>query len=649
MNARETIERLLRSAEGIEYRPSQIEAAVAIYDACLAAKPLIVEAGTGTGKTLAYLLAFHLLLKEHPGARLCVATYTRALQDQICAKDLPFIKAILGDLFPFRFGVAYGSGNYLCRYRFDRFTPELSRKEEWERLNAWAEDTREGLFQEIELHPSVREEINRDPELCLRRRCPSYAECFYYRNRSRLRKMNLVVLNHHLLFSSIAAGGESLPAFDFLVLDEAHQVEEVATAYFQTEISRRKTVRFLESVSRGRRNLLRSSSLPPDAVEELSRLIGTFEKEFLSWFDTLAEFAGDGDKTRVREPLELDASLLERSADEIRMALERRQDEAESGDGDDESSVLLQAIGRRIAAIRAAVREFIDRKHPDDIYTIERARADLLFRIVPLSVAERFQSSVLDKMTSVIFTSATLSVGSTFEYFQSLVSTSKEPMDGLICPQIFDFKSNVMLYVPEPGHEVHEDPEAIAAEVRAFAELTDGGMFVLFTNNAVMREVHGLLADSIEQPVLVQEPSVSNYQLVERFLRTPRAVLLGNMSFWQGVDIPDNRLRCVVITRLPFRVPSDPVVEARSEYWEREKGSGFAHYALPKAVIMLKQGFGRLVRGSGDHGIVAVLDTRLRTKSYGKIFFRSLPQVDVVSSREPLEVFLAGKRGKSGG
>jgi len=640
MNIKRKLKEIFKNAKGLELREPQIDAADSIYKALLSNTPFILEAGTGTGKTLAYLLAFYFILKKDPNGRFAVATYTKTLQDQIFNKDLPLLKTILKDDFPFSFASAFGSNNYLCIYRFNHFTPELAERNIWEKVSEWSDITIEGLFNEIEIPLALREEINRDPELCLKKRCPFYFECFYYRNRQILRKSNLIILNHHLLFASFSTETESLPNIDYLVIDEAHQIEDVATTFFQSELSYQKTIKFLVTTFKGRNSLIKTSDLPEHIVSQILEQVSEYEKYFSIFFEEVANFLGQEEKIRVKNSLPFSHKYLTESYEKITCFIEQQKKDIE----DEDALALLEKIKISFDRINETLKKFIEREIPDDIYTIEKSKSDIVIKVIPLTIANIFEKTIINRLKSVIFTSATLSVNGEFNFFQSVISSGKDKIPSLICPQIFDFKKNVILYIPENDSEIHEDAFSITQEIIQLTSLTDGHAFVLFTSNSMLNDVYKILKDSLKFPLLVQDNSVSNYQLISKFITIPNAVLLGNMSFWQGVDIPENRLRCVIITRLPFKVPSDPVVEARFEYFENLTGNGFFNYSLPRAVIMLKQGFGRLVRGSDNYGIVSILDTRLKTRSYGRVFFSSLPEVKIVSDLKEVASFLDEKK-----
>lgn len=640
METRQTISAILRSAEGLEYRPGQVRAAEAVHKALTEPHHLLLEAGTGTGKTLAYLLAIHLALEDDPDRRFCVATYTRTLQEQILSKDLPLLRRLLGrsDL---QAAVAYGSANYLCLLRFAA-SSALSSEELFpsSHLRTWARTTRTGLFREIALPHSLRREICRDPDSCLRQRCPHYDRCFFYRSRRKLHESDLMVVNHHLLFCHLATGGEALPEFDGLIVDEAHQVEDVATSLFRLEVSLLRTRRLLAKVGG---ELRKTVEMAEGGVKGLFRRpLKELEKEVQDWFERLRrEVRPPPEGTvRLQEGLAVDAAGVVAAAERVELLLQKQELGRKTSE---EAAMALRRAREGVARIREGIRTFLERPRPEDIYLVESSsrdhEPDLRVAVVPITVADLIQTGLLDRVGSVVFVSATLSTAGRFDHFRSLVSTCPEAIRELSVPHGFDFRSHVLLYVPEADREFHEDAEAIVEEVERFASVVPGGIFVLFTNHTVLQKAAASARGRLRRPLLVQDSAVPSHALLETFRRSEDAVLFGNQSFWQGVDVPENRLRCVIITRLPFPVPTDPVVEARSAWYTRTTGSGFLNYALPKAVTMLRQGFGRLMRGKDDHGVVAVLDTRLRSRPYGRVFLDSLPDVRMVSDFEEVRRF----------
>jgi ATP-dependent DNA helicase DinG len=344
------------------------------------------------------------------------------------------------------------------------------------------------------------------------------------------------------------------------------------------------------------------------------------------------------DRLRVKAPVAYDTDPLKGAVADARKLLKNL--ERSLPEEMEEFSAEAENIAKFLDSLVDGARSFVTHDRPDDIYIVERTARDVTVRIVPLTVGPLFEQNILERFRSVVFTSATLSVGGSFEHFRSVISEGKRDIRSVIAPPVFDFRSKVRLYVPRWKAEGHADPDVLTAEICRLARLTDGGTFVLFTNTKVLNGTYEILSKALELPVLRQGQGVSNYRLIEEFKSAGNAVLLGNMTFWQGVDIAGGRLRSVIITHLPFRVPTDPVIEARGEHFQRLNGNSFSSYYLPKAVLLLKQGFGRLVRGKDDSGFVAILDTRVMTRSYGRVFLDSLPDVPVLHDLGKLADFL---------
>ncbi|HEX2094214.1 MAG TPA: helicase C-terminal domain-containing protein [Longimicrobiaceae bacterium] len=651
----------------------------------------IAEAGTGTGKSVAYLLpAIRWALQNRE--RTVVSTNTINLQEQLVEKDLPFLRRALGE--PFRFALVKGRRNYVSirRALLARETaPALLDAEKQAELSAileWMRKTQDGSLSDLSFRPSaeVWDEVSSESDVCLRARCPHFEECFYQRARRDASAADVVVVNHHLLFSDLAVrrtqGNYTAPAvlphYRRLILDEAHNLEESATSHLGASISRRGLFRILRRLEnrgkgllpafaealRGRPDdLLARGALDHIGERLLPALEGARERAgtVFSFLEDLFKEAG-GLMVRLQDDfgrhpvwvLGLEDALegLLANLDSLLRGMELLRERV-SLDETLRSALEQQLLELRGAAnrvesagdaLRAALRP------PDDTLRMVRwmerqaerdgREGNLTLSAAPLDLSGVLREAVFQKVPSVVLTSATLATQGNFRFIRQrlgLWATDDEPrVEEAVYPSPFDYAEQTLLAVPTdlpiPAGEM--DPRHDEATVRAViehAKVSDGGLFVLFTSYRALRHVAGELRRrkiDLQWPLFVHGEG-PRAQLVERFAASGRGILLGTTSFWEGVDVPGHPLRGLVIPKLPFKVPTEPVTAARIEAIEAAGGNSFMQYMLPNAAIRLKQGFGRLIRSREDHGVVLVLDGRVAKKSYGRYFIDSLPEVPV--------------------
>ena len=625
-----------------EPRPGQRRMAAAAANVFESGGVLLAEAGTGTGKTLAYLVPAIL-----SGERVLISTGTKNLQDQIFYKDLPDLRKALG--IDFRATYMKGRGNYLCLHRFATARAEAAasllppaERGVLDQLADWAGQTRTGDRAEIEDLPdnlAVWNDIAATSENCIGTECPAYQECFVTQMRQRAAESDVVIVNHHLLCADAAvrqsAYGEVIPACKAAVIDEAHQLEDVATQYFGIALS---NYRLDELYHDGRRfvagDVAPAVELEEASVLELLNLLDGVRSDAHLFFGALAPAAAAGERTRVTadalsgvaEP----ARLLGRRLGDLAAAAARLAEPSGSTD--------LAALGRRAGELRTELAFLLAASDAAYVYFLERRGRGLFLRAAPIDVSDIIRELLIQRMESTVLTSATLTVDESFAYVRGRLGIADATEMRL--PSEFDYREQAILYLPRemppPNHP--RFTEAVASEVTALLRITRGRAFVLFTSYANLRDVHARLDPTLPYPLLVQGSSPRSV-LLREFRATPNAVLLATSSFWQGVDVAGDALSCVVIDKLPFASPGDPLTAARMEQIEMEGGNPFSDYQVPLAILTLLQGLGRLLRHRTDRGVLALLDPRLRTRGYGRRFLDSLPPAPVTYDLMPVNRF----------
>jgi ATP-dependent DNA helicase DinG len=587
---------------------------------------LIVEAGTGTGKSLAYLipLALHVVGEEE---RAVVSTYTKALQRQLTEKDLPFVRreAVPG----LRFALAFGSENYLCRRRFERLKAqeELFKEDrgEMEALLDWASRTRDGLREGTggPLWP----EVMRESDNCHGRECSEHMLCFYQKARERLRQSHIIVVNHHLYFANLASGGFLLPEFSSAVFDEAHELEDVAADYLGVEFSNMGLRHLFNSIlsEKGRGILKRLKWIEPEDRDSLKRLLESARRKANAFFREFGK-AFEEPTTRIREAGAVEDTVSEHL---IKLSLELKG--LAGATQNEEHKRDLMAIKRRSEAHAGALRAILSQELDGHVYWAENSGRYQALLATPIDVGSMRVFSGLD---SAVYTSATLATGGNFDFMRERLGLYDA--ESLLLPSPFDYREQARLYIaadlPAPNTKGFEP--MVIKRIREILEVTRGRTLVLFTSHSLLkRAADDVYVDGVE---ILRQGEADSYALVEELRSRPDTALFGTYTFWQGIDVPGEALKYVVIVRLPFAVPDEPVAEARMELLERLGRDSFMEYSLPRAAITLKQGFGRLIRSSTDTGTVCILDSRIATRGYGKFFMDSLPRVRVATELEDI-------------
>lgn len=640
---------VLCTALGLEHRAQQEKMARTVAAAMKADEPLLFEAGTGVGKSLAYLLP-GIVHAMDQSRQMIVSTHTIALQEQIDQKDLPICRRVFSaseELKPyaaFKSAVLVGKANYLCTTRLATALREkhelfqTSEHEELQRIAAWAETTAEGLRHELNPAPSpdVWELVNADSAGCSRKYCDGN-RCFYQRARARIRAANVIIVNHSLLFTHISAGGAAekgssrgvLFPDDFVVLDEAHTVPEVATEHFGLRLSSYGTDRLLKHLynPKTKRGVLQKHGdagdrqLVADAIEASHHFFAFLDERLLTKQAIV----------RVREEGFAEA-WMDPPMQALHKSVRTLADKLEDGKERDE---LLEQAGR-IKTYQTGLRQFLSIAEPEKyVYWVERSgrrQTIVTLRSAPIDVAPFLHEELLRRDTSVVFTSATLAMGGQIEPFQRRIGATKVRTAVETSP--FDYARNMRVFaatdVPLPTpQDARLAIDVLIDYIDFCTRRTKGGSLVLFTSYYDMKLVADALEpiyDGAHRPFFMQGRDHSRTELARQLREAGNGILFGTDSFWTGIDIPGDALSQVIITRLPFEVPTHPVLEARTE-WIRERGGNpFTELTLPDALIKFRQGIGRLIRKTTDRGVITLLDSRITAKPYGRLFLECLPQ-----------------------
>jgi ATP-dependent DNA helicase DinG len=636
--------RLALALDGFEARSAQLEMAAAVADVFAGGGVLLAEAGTGTGKTLAYLVPA-ILSRE----RVLISTGTKNLQEQIFFKDLPVLKETLG--IPFTATYMKGRGNYLCLHRFEALKDSVAIRSREEAMaiasiGEWSRATETGDRAEMEDLPEdfpLWPEIAATSENCLGADCPSFTDCYVTKMRQRAAESDVVIVNHHLLCADASvrqsAFGEVIPSCRYAIVDEAHQLEDVATQYFGTAVS---NYRF-DDYARDIDHAIAAKLLPRDASDALRDDIDNVRDGARLFFGSLQVLpfqaarpgqARAGAETRLR----VNAAMLERATSDA-AALVRALEavEATVAQAKDVPEDVI-ALGRRAAELKGDVRFLTRADDPGHVYYLDIRGRGVFLRASPIDVSGIIREMLLDRMTATVLTSATLSVDGRFDYVRSRLGVGQAHEARLASE--FDYTRQAILYLPKQMPDPRS-PQFVAAAGREVVEIlkrTRGRAFVLFTSYANLRQVHQLAAAELSYPILVQGTAPRS-ALLREFKATPHAVLFATSSFWQGVDVVGESLSCVIIDKLPFASPGDPITSARIEAINADGGNAFAEYQIPLAILALQQGLGRLIRHRTDRGILAILDPRLRTMGYGRRFLASLPPAPVTHDLALIDAF----------
>jgi ATP-dependent DNA helicase DinG len=639
---------LARSHPAYEFRRGQLQMAEAVEQALTEKRHLIVEAGTGTGKTLAYLLPV-----IRSGKRVIISTGTKTLQEQLFYKDIPFLQEHLGEL---RVCYMKGRANYLCRKKLYDLTdqPVLNGLEEisqFKIISDWEKTTETGDRAELSELPEggqLWSKLDARTDRCIGAECQQFDRCFITEMRRRAAESDIIIVNHHLFCADLAIkaamdrGPDAgvLPEAGVVLFDEAHELEDVAADYFGVSVS---NVR-VEELLRDTEQTLRRANLSVTQVLAASARVRGRSQFFFSLIPP-----GEG-----RFAFENRAEFLEENGDEyigFQNTLLHLYSELQNIPNKPDE---VHNLCRRVEELRVQLGFILESNAKNTVFWIERrgerrgargGQRNVFLQATPISVSDILRQTLFDHLGTAVLTSATLAVGGGFDYIRGRLGI--EHARELIVQSHFDYPSQAVLYVPPdlPDPREPQFVEKASQRVRQLLEITRGRAFCLFTSYSFMHQLYDRLLGELEFPMLLQGSAPKN-ALLEEFRMTPNAVLFATSSFWQGVDVQGEQLSCVIIDRLPFAVPNDPVVAARIKAIDEDGGNAFFEYQVPSAVISLKQGFGRLIRSLHDRGLLCLLDNRILKKQYGRVFLDSLPQYARTTDIKAVERFFgAGTSG----
>lgn len=625
--------------DGYEYRPQQIEAALAVEKALDSKQHCIVEAGTGVGKSMAYLIPAirHALV----GKKVIISTFTIYLQAQLMTKDIPFLQEIMPGR-KFKVVLMKGRGNYLCLNNYDAELAQLYLVGDTnlEKMQKWSRETETGDISELDFQFSGWSDICSDQDTCHNQQCRYFNKCFYYKMRKEAQEADIVITNHSLYFSDLAIRSVDpklgiLPDYDAVIFDEAHHLEAVATKVFGVEFSNYRIPSFLNRLRKTRGIALDTERF--QSIEELNQaLFNAFTRgprqEF--FFQDIYQYEG-------KDTVEATAKMLSTLLDGL-----SRELSDQNTDGNPELEERLSGMRRMCTRLKEEMELLFFGKSEGYFRWGERpanARAiNCFLRYTPLSVAEILGNVLWKEVDSAVLTSATLSNSGTFKYIKARLGMP-ECVEA-IEDSPFDFQTQCLLYCPKHlpfPSESGEYADMVSDEIEAIVRASQGRAFLLFTSYRMMNAVFDRLFGRLPY-TMMKQGDMSNEALVQRFLEERNGCLFGVHSFWEGVDIRGEALSCVVIDKLPFAVPDSPVNKARVDAITESGGDWFKEYSMPQAQMRLKQGFGRLIRTKDDRGVVAIMDSRLAKKSYGREFLRFLPQCPATAKMDKVREFFGG-------
>lgn len=633
-----------------EYRGGQIKMAAAVLKAFEENKHLIVEAGTGTGKTLAYLVPAIAYALKH-NKRVIISTGTKNLQEQLMEKDIPFLQKVM----PKKFKAAYmkGRSNYACLYRIKKAETQpilesLDEFDSFQQISRWSRESETGDRAELFDLPenlSYWKDINAKSDTCIGQKCVDFEPCFISRMRQSADEADIVIVNHHLFFADLNIRGNEygrvLPDYSAVIFDEAHLIEDIASDYFGFQISSFQLEELIRDVER---LPITDVQLDRNLIKQCGKIM-SFSDQFWSRF-----VQGRGQDGRF--PLlpnsfaikskkgEIDATPL----GEAYLALDTALTNLETtlSKLDDESSE-IESVVRRTRQVRFDLDFIASQAEKHYVYWLERRGRGMFLRASPIDVSALLQDKLFDKVETCILTSATLSSNGKFDFVKNRLGLENEKTESLLAPSAFNYEKQAIIYLPKtmPDPRSAEYTQVAANEIVKILQITNGRAFVLSTSNASMNALYELVSLRVNFPCFVQG-TMSKTGLLDRFKSTRNAVLFGTSSFWQGVDVRGDQLSCVIIDKLPFAVPTDPIVAARTKFIDEQGGMSFFEYSVPNAVITLKQGVGRLIRSASDKGVIALLDSRIRTKGYGRDFLNSLPRMRITTELKDVNSIFNG-------
>lgn len=615
-----------------EYRAAQLEMAEVVDDAFKTHQHAIVEAGTGTGKTLAYLIP-----AISSGRRVVISTATKSLQEQLFQKDIPFLQKHFAPNL--KVALMKGRSNFLCLSKLNQMQDQtllkgIDEMDDFRQIKDWAKLTETGDRAELTFLPDDSElwgRLDARRDTCTGQKCPSFNPCFVTGMHQRAKDADLIIVNHHLFFADLALKqddfGSILPEYSAVVFDEAHEMEDVASEYFGRQISNfrfeelaRDTDQTLRLLQLGAPSLLRKTQRIRERSRSFFELFPPREGRF-----SFSEREREAFLEQNRETYDVLVSSLKSLETEIAAQTDKPEE--------------LTRIARRSFELRQELLFLFESKEKNFVYWYERRNKGVFLTATPIDVSQILRGRLFEQFDTMILTSATLTVGGRFDYIRQRLGLDHAKERKL--PPEFDYPSQALLYLPRKMPDVR-DPGFSAKAADEIVQLlgySRGRAFCLFTSYTQMKDLFERVRSRVSYPLLLQGTAPRS-ALLERFKNTEAAVLFATASFWQGVDVPGEQLSCVIVDRLPFAVPSDPIVAARVEALQEDGRNAFAEFQVPQAVLSLKQGFGRLIRTKTDRGVLALLDARIQRMPYGKIFLESLPRYRVTHESTDVARFL---------
>ena len=620
---------LARHIENFAPRKEQQEMAAAVDEAITQGERLITEAGTGTGKTFAYLVPALL-----SGKKVIISTGTKTLQDQLFHRDIPTVRAALQ--VPVEVALLKGRANYLCLYRLEISEDKARRKKalarQWMQVRDWQVQTQSGDIAECSVLPEDAEiwpKVTANADNCLGQECPSFSDCYMIKARRRAQQADVLVVNHHLLLADMALRddgfGEILPGAHAFIIDEAHQLPEAATQFFGLRLSSRQLNELATDAITEQLTEVKDAKAISSAAESLQKTVADLRLAF-----------GPGAQRSPWQAMQ-ERDVVIKAVAELATALNDLEDMLEPHA---ERSRGIEKCLRRTQAVIELLPQVTGKADDNYIQWFETFRRGFSLHLTPMDVADNFRGHMKESRAAWIFSSATLAVADSFDHFARRMGLEEAETRRWDSP--FDFANQAEVYVPEglPEPNSRGYTAAVVEAALPVLKASQGRTFMLFTSHRALQEAVGLLEGKLDYPLLVQG-SVSRSDLLRQFREHGHAILLGTGSFWEGIDVRGEALTCVIIDKLPFASPDDPVLQARINSMRSAGGNPFMDYQLPTAVISLKQGAGRLIRDVDDYGVLMLCDPRLISKPYGKLFIRSLPPMKRTRKLAEVEAFYA--------